>query len=104
MNNKKKVIKKNKKKRYEISVVTILIAIFLIYVAYIYSNQSDIIATKQEELADLQVLIQEEKKLSEQLNERLELVNTEDEIQRVARQKLGLVKMGERIFVDSNNR
>lgn len=101
MDNKNKKNNKTKKEN-KISIATILITIFLIYIAYITSNQSKIISSKQEELVDLHMLIQEEQKLNEQLNDRLELVNTKEEIKRVARQKLGLVKMGERIFIDSN--
>ncbi len=84
--------------------ITILATIFLVYFFYIYSNQSKIIKTKQEELSNMNFLIKEENKLNAQLNERLQTINSDEEIQKAARQKLGLVNPREKIFIDWNKK
>lgn len=91
-------MKKNKKIRIGI----ILIATLLVYFSYITIEQEKLLNAKNTELSNIQTNIQEEKKMKAKLNEQLQNVNTEEYIVKAARQKLGLVKEGERVFVDVN--
>lgn len=91
-------MKKNKKLR----IGTILIAALIIYFTYITIEQERILTNKQKDLLDVQATIQEEKKVQIKLGEQLKAVSTEEYIEKAARQKLGLVKEGERVFVDIN--
>jgi cell division protein FtsL len=91
-------------KKHGFSLITILTVIFLVYFFYMYLNQSKMIRTKQEELTQINLSIKEENKLNAKLNERLETIHSEEEIRKAARQKLGLVNTGEKIFIDWNKK
>jgi cell division protein FtsB len=81
---------------------TIIIAALLIYFSYITIEQEKILKNKNKELLNINNTISEEKKMQLKLEEQLNSVSTEDFIEKAARQKLGLIKEGERIFVDVN--
>jgi cell division protein FtsB len=90
---------KNKKKmRFGI----LIIVAFLIYFSYITVEQQNILKNKEDELSSIQKIYNEEKKLQLKLDEQFQIVSTQEYIEKAARQKLGLVKEGERVFVDTN--
>jgi cell division protein FtsB len=89
-------------RKSKLSLFTILLAVFLTYFIYLYSSQAKIIQNKKEDLSDINQRIAEETKVQAKLNESLKEVHSDEEINKAARNKLGLVKMGERIFIDSN--
>lgn len=93
---------KSMKKKKKFSIGTILIAALIIYFVFVTIEQEKILDNKAKELQDVQVTIEEEKKMKLKLDEQLKNVNNGASIEKAARQKLGLVKEGERVFVDVN--
>jgi cell division protein FtsL len=80
----------------------ILLAIFL-YLSYIAVNQQRIINAKNLELTRLEEKIAEEKKTYEELQKQSEMIQSDEYIEKIAREKLGMVKKNERVYVDIGN-
>ena len=73
-----------------------------IYSTVTMIEQQKILSAKNNELKSVQSKIDEERKTFEELKKQKENVNSDEYIERVAREKLGMVKYGEKIFVDVN--
>lgn len=94
------MIKKKKSKNSKIRLFIIIGA--LIYISFIFVDQQKIIKIKNAEMQELQSRIEEELKISEELKEQKDLVNSPEYIEKMAREKLGMVKPSEKVFVDVN--
>jgi len=90
------------KRKKKLKIGTVIFALFLIYFFYITIEQQHILEKKEVELSEIESLIKEENKVKVKLNEQLQSVNSDDYIEKTARQKLGFVKEGERVFIDTN--
>lgn len=91
---------KNKKRK--INAGLIFVTICVLYFSYIFIQQQGMISSKNREVAQVQENIIVEKKKAVILNNQLSQVNSDNFIEAAAREKLGLVKDGEKIFVDIN--
>ena len=89
-------MRKKKKSRFGIFVLT---AIF-IYLSYLAVGQQRLIYAKNLENSKVESKIAEEKKTNEELTNEEKIINSDDYIEKVARDKLGMVKKDERVFVD----
>jgi len=79
-----------------------LLAVAFVYMAFtVYSQSRDMYAIRIE-MKEVQKRIDREKALREELLKRKDELNSQESIERIAREKLGMVKDGERIFVDIN--
>lgn len=87
---------KKKKSRFGIFV---LMAIF-IYLSYVAVGQQRMIYAKNLEYSKIESKIAEEKKVNEELENEKKIINSDEYIEKVARDKLGMVKKDERVFVD----
>ncbi len=81
--------------------IFILIGLFL-YFTYIIFDQQAILDKRIAEMKDIEQKIEEEKVLHEELLREKENINSDEYIERIAREKFGLVKSGEKVFVDIN--
>jgi cell division protein FtsB len=63
-------------------------------------NQQRIIFDKNLELSRLEEKIAEEKTVNEELKKESEIIQDDEYIEKIAREKLGMVKKNERIYVD----
>jgi len=79
--------------------IFILLAIF-IYLSYIFINQQRLLYAKSIELNKIENKIAEEEKLNEELNREKEMIQSDEYMEKIAREKLGMVKKDERIYVD----
>lgn len=73
-----------------------------IYFGWILIDQQKIIYSMEQQKKIMETNIEEEKKLNEELKKQKEIVGSDDLIEKIAREKLGMVKKGEKIFVDTN--
>lgn len=94
------VIKMNKGKKSAIFflVAAVLVANFI----HIMINQQELIKVKKDELNVINAKIQEENKLNQELKKQKEILYGDEYIENAARVKLGMVKQGEKVFVDVN--
>jgi cell division protein FtsB len=72
----------------------------LAYFAYLAVGQQKLISEKNAELKRIQAKIQDETEVNEELNKVRESINSDEYIEKVAREKLNMVKNGEKVFVD----
>ncbi|HEY8348531.1 MAG TPA: septum formation initiator family protein [Clostridia bacterium] len=82
--------------------IFILLVIFL-YLSYIAVNQQRLIYAKNLELSKLEDKIAEEKKINEELKKQSKIIESDEYIEKIAREKLGMVKKNERVYVDIGN-
>lgn len=75
---------------------------FFLYFAYVFVDQQKVLYAKDVEMQNIQTKIKEEIKLNEDLKKQKEMLGSDEYIEKVAREKLGMVKPGEKIFVDIN--
>lgn len=79
--------------------VFVLLAIFL-YLSYEAVGQQKLLYAKNLEKSKIESKIKEETKVNEELKKEKEMINNDEYIEKVAREKLGMVKKDERVFVD----
>ncbi|MCX7922222.1 MAG: septum formation initiator family protein [Clostridia bacterium] len=90
----------NKRKKSKIG---LLIVIGLtVYFGYEAFNQQIVLNSKRNELDNIQKKIADEEKLNKDLTKQKDIMNSDEYIEKVAREKLGMVKSGEKVFVDVN--
>ncbi|HHV97131.1 MAG TPA: septum formation initiator family protein [Clostridiaceae bacterium] len=85
------------------SIIRVLILIvFILYFCHVIIEQQKIINNKLRALKEIEDKIREEELLREELQKEKEMLSSEEYIEKIARKKLGLVKPGEKIFIDVN--
>jgi cell division protein FtsB len=93
----------NKRKKSLWSIIfTIFIIVMSIYSVVTMIGQQKILSAKSSELKSIQAKIDEESKTSDELKKQKDIVNSDEYVEKVAREKLGMVKHGEKVFVDVN--
>lgn len=79
----------------------ILLCSYILYT--ILFKQQSLMNHKKAEMRDLQQKIKYEQNLTDELNKEYEEINTDEYIEKMARDKLGMVKKNEQIFYDVND-
>ncbi len=82
--------------------VTVLAALFVLYFIYIMIWQQVMLSKKNKEIDALEEKVSAAAQQTEQLKEQLSNMEDPEYIERIAREKLGLVRPNERVFVDAN--
>ncbi|MGI6030428.1 MAG: FtsB family cell division protein [Eubacteriales bacterium] len=81
----------------------VFLACFVCYAAYTLVTLGIAITKKENEILELQEQIEMQKIENEELTDMVENGVSQDYIEKIAREKLGLAYPNERIFVDSEN-
>ncbi len=82
--------------------MTPLVALLLVYAAFTFTSQSEELYMINLEIKQLEQKIQKEEEIKKNLLEQKDEISSDDSIEKIAREKLGMVRDGERVFVDSN--
>lgn len=90
----------NKRKKSKLALVLTLCV--LGYFAYTIVGQEQLIRDKQSQITSINQKIEDEKSKNVELKKQKDQVNSNEYVEKVAREKLGMVKPDERIFVDVN--
>ena len=80
-------------------VLFLLMAAYLIWEIF---SQQQMIEEKRHDLSIVERQIEAEQQRSKVLEREKELLNSDESLEKIAREKLGMVKPGERVFVDLN--
>ena len=91
----------NKRKRPGLGALIFLA--FVIYFSVTLVNQQKLLDVKKDQYSSLQSKIREESRIYKELLDNFEMIGTDEYIEKIAREKLGMVKNNEKIFVDINN-
>ncbi|HHU91042.1 MAG TPA: cell division protein FtsL [Clostridiaceae bacterium] len=82
--------------------LTPLLVIVLIYAAFTFTAQSNDLYILNLEIKQLEQKIAREEEEKQRLLKERDEITSDDSIEKIAREKLGMVKDGERVFVDIN--
>jgi cell division protein DivIC len=88
------------KKGKLVKTITICLVVILAYFGYIAIGQQKVINQKQTEYDKLQAKIEDETKLNDDLKKEKESINSDEYVEKTAREKLNMVKGNERVYVD----
>ncbi|MCL2164143.1 MAG: septum formation initiator family protein [Oscillospiraceae bacterium] len=90
-------------KRNRVSpIFKVIFILILAYAALMFFDQQKLLDDKRYELARVKTQIEVEQENLRDLEREKELLMTDESIERIARSKLGMVKPGERVFIDLN--
>lgn len=81
---------------------TFILLGFFAYFAYTMIIQQNYLYTKNKELENLQSKIESIRRENEKLRKEKEAIYSDEYYEKVAREKLGMVKPGEKVFYDIN--
>ena len=93
-----------KKKKRVSGLAKTATAVFAVYAAFTLVSLQLQIAEKKEEQALLQAQIEEQELRNAEIRALLESENSDDYVARIAREKLGYISPGERVFVDISSK
>lgn len=74
----------------------------MIYFGYKVVEQEKILYAKRNEMKVMNSKIEEEQTINKELQKQKELINSDEYIEKMAREKLGMIKSDEKVFVDIN--
>lgn len=93
--------KSKKKKKSKLKVIILLgVSFYFLYTICVY--QQSLINNKKSQIDSLKTKITEEHDLNDQLKSEQKNVKSDEFIENIARKKLGMLKKGERVFIDTN--
>lgn len=82
--------------------IFVIVSLFLVYFTVTFIDQQKLLDSKSNQIKDIEEKIANEQKVNEELNRQKEIINSDEYVEKVAREKLGMVKGGEKIFIDTN--
>lgn len=91
----------NKRKRPGLGALIFLA--FVIYFSVTLINQQKLLDVKKAQYESLRSKISQESQTYRELLDDFEMIGTDKYIEKIAREKLGMVKNNEKVFVDINN-
>ena len=94
--------KRNLKKKKSLNIVHVFAVAFVAYFCYTFFDQQLRINKYDSQIEMYQSEIESKQKLVEYYNNKNESIDTDAYIESVAREKLGLVKPYEVVYIDSN--
>ncbi|ABN53860.1 MAG TPA: septation inhibitor protein [Hungateiclostridium thermocellum] len=90
---------KRKKRSWGLIIIT---GALMMYLGTVLVKQQFIINSQRQQLKQIQENIEQEKELNEKLLRQKEEIASKEYSEKIARESLGMVKNGERVFVDVN--
>ncbi|HOM03272.1 MAG TPA: septum formation initiator family protein [Acetivibrio sp.] len=90
---------KRKKRSWGLIIIT---GALMVYIGTVLVKQQLMMNSQRQQLKQIQENIEHEKELNEKLLKQKEEIASEKYNERIARETLGMVKNGERVFVDVN--
>ncbi len=91
----------NKRKKPPFMILVLCLA--FLYFSYLAIGQQRILDAKNLEMAKIEKKIEEEERANEELKREIEIIDSDEYKEKVARERLGMVKKNERVFVDIGN-
>lgn len=90
------------KKQRKFNLWTLILIVSMCYFVYTVYNQQVYIEDRNAQYAKLEKDIHNETVKNQQLTEQKSQIDTDEFAEKIAREKLGYVKDGEKIYVDTN--
>ena len=91
-----------RKKRHINLVMLVLMTGLFVYFLVTFVKQQNEISLIQFEMNSVEQKIEKEREIQEELLDLVNQADTDEFIEKIAREKLGMVKDGERLYIDSD--
>jgi cell division protein FtsL len=91
------IMNKRKKRSWGLILIT---GVFIVNIGVVLVKQERMLRAQQRELEKIQSNIERENELNKKLLQQKQEVNTDEYIEKIARENLGMIKDGEKIFID----
>jgi len=88
----------NKRKGSKLGII--LMMGIVVYFVYVLIDQQTVLNQCKKNLVNMDSKIEEQQKTNRELKKQKDMLDSDEYIEEVAREKLGMVKQGEKIFVD----
>lgn len=88
------------KKRIWGIIFRFIVLCFIFYITYVMTVQQPILQEKNRQLEELKVMMDQAQQKNLDLREQLLLVDSDAYVEKEARERLGLIMPGEKIFID----
>jgi len=89
-------------KRKKSRLLVFALIVFFAYLFWVAWDQQRIIDAKKAQIREMKARVEAQARLNEELKKQKEELTSDESIEKIAREKLGMVKRGERLFVDIN--
>ena len=80
----------------------VVFILFLAYAVFTFFEQQELIDSKNYELSQVERQIEIEQRNLIDLEKEKDMLMSDESLERIAREKLGMVRPGERVFIDLN--
>jgi cell division protein FtsB len=87
-------------KRKKSKIIAGLLIVFLVYFGYTFFDQQNNFEAKASRMKSLEAKILEEGNLNNDLLLQKEMLLNDEYVEQIAREKLGMVKKGEKVYID----
>lgn len=88
------------KKRIWGIVFRLIVLCFIFYITYVMTVQQPILQAKNKQLEELVAMMDQAQQKNLDLREQLLLVDSDAYVEKEARERLGLIMPGEKVFID----
>ncbi|HBN84757.1 MAG TPA: hypothetical protein DDZ89_13030 [Clostridiales bacterium] len=88
------------KKRIWGIVFRLIVLCFIFYITYVMTVQQPILQAKNKQLEELEIMMDQAQQKNLDLREMLLLVDSDAYVEKEARERLGLIMPGEKVFID----
>lgn len=93
---------RKKKKKSGVNLITLILCFFIVVFGISIFSQQVTLSKLSAERKTLEQKIAEQQDEQTKINKQLEAPNELERVEQIAREQLGMVKPGERVFVDSS--
>ncbi|MGI6776862.1 MAG: FtsB family cell division protein [Acetivibrionales bacterium] len=90
----------NKRKGSKLGIVVVIC--ILVYFAFVLIDQQTVLNQYNKDLKNMDRKIAEQEEINSQLKKQKDMLDSDEYVEEIARTKLGMVKQGEKVFVDVN--
>ncbi len=90
------------KRKRKIRIALIIVILAAVYCVGVIYNQQKIIASKSNQLDEMNAKIEAETQVNQELLKEKANMLTEEYVKRIARERLGMICPGEKVYVDTN--
>ncbi len=95
-------MRKRRRFKKNILIRNIIIFAFICFVVVFFIRQEITIRQYRSEIKELSVQIEEQKEISRELEEKEKLYSSNEYIEKIAREVLGMVSADEKVYIDEN--
>ncbi len=92
----------NESKKRKLSLKKLIVFVALCFAAVVFINQFSRISYYNAQIKELEGKIDEQKQRESELSDRRDVYTSKEYVEKIAREKLGLLRANEKVYIDYN--